>query len=179
MSDVDNTDAEMTWTYSGNVELIVSIVNRVATITTPNADWYGSETITFRATDPGGLWDEDSATFTVTAVNDPPVANPDSYSTNENIQLTITAPGVLGNDIDVDGDTLTAVKVSDPLHGTLIFNSNGGFTYTPEENYQGDDSFTYKAYDGTGALECRDCDDHGIPCKSTPGGNGRYGNNTF
>ena len=64
---------EMTWTYSGNTDLSVSIVDRVATITTPDADWNGSETITFRATDPGPLWDEDAATFTVTAVNDAPV----------------------------------------------------------------------------------------------------------
>jgi VCBS repeat-containing protein len=148
VSDVDNPDSQMTWTYSGNVELIVSIVNRVATITTPNADWYGSETITFRATDPGGLWDEDPATFTVTPVNDPPVANPDSYSTNENTPLTIPAPGVLGNDFDVEGDSLTAEKVSDPTHGAVVLNSDGGFTYTPDENYYGDDTFTYKAYDG-------------------------------
>jgi VCBS repeat-containing protein len=149
VSDVDNPDSQMTWTYSGNAQLIVSIVNRIATITTPNSDWYGAETITFRATDPGGLWDEDSATFTVTPVNDPPLANPDSYSTNENTPLTIAAPGVLGNDVDVDGDTLTAVKVSDPSHGTVELNSDGSFTYTPAEDYQGVDTFTYKAYDGT------------------------------
>jgi hypothetical protein len=75
VSDVDNTDAEMIWTYSGNSQLLVQIVNRVATITLPSVDWTGSETITFRATDPGGLFDLDPATFTVTAapVNDPPV----------------------------------------------------------------------------------------------------------
>ena len=70
---MDNTDAQMTWTYSGNTQLTVSIVNRVATISIPSADWNGSETITFRATDPGSLYDEDAATFTVTAVNDAPV----------------------------------------------------------------------------------------------------------
>ena len=73
VSDVDNTDAEMTWTATGTTSLSVTIVDRVATITTPDADWNGSETITFRATDPGALWDEDAATFTVTAVNDAPV----------------------------------------------------------------------------------------------------------
>ena len=73
VSDLDNTDAEMTWTYSGNIQLSVSIVNRVATITIPNPDWYGSETILFRATDPGGLWDDDAGTFSVTGVNDPPI----------------------------------------------------------------------------------------------------------
>ena len=145
VSDIDNPDAQMTWTYSGNIELTVSIVNRVATITTPNADWNGAETITFRATDPGGLWDDDPATFTVTAVNDPPVANPDSYTTNESTPLTVPAPGVLGNDDDVDGDTITAEKVSDPAHGTLDFNSDGSFTYTPVDEYEGDDTFTYKA----------------------------------
>ena len=66
VSDVDNTDAEMTWTYSGNTQLSVSITNRVATISIPSAGWSGAETITFRATDPGALYDEDPATFTVT-----------------------------------------------------------------------------------------------------------------
>ena len=73
VSDVDNTDSEITWTYSGNTQLGVSITARVATITVPNSDWNGSETITFRATDPGSLWDDDGATFTVTGVNDAPV----------------------------------------------------------------------------------------------------------
>ncbi|MBW6465118.1 MAG: cadherin-like domain-containing protein [Brevefilum sp.] len=68
VSDPDNTADQMTWTYSGITELAVSIdTNRVATITVPNPDWTGSENITFRATDPGGLWDEDTATFTVTS----------------------------------------------------------------------------------------------------------------
>jgi hypothetical protein len=68
VSDPDNTDAEMTWTYSGNTELSVSIDgSRVATIGIPGAEWTGAETITFRATDPGALWDEDGATFTVLA----------------------------------------------------------------------------------------------------------------
>ncbi len=74
VSDVDNLDSEMTWSYAGNVELSVSIDgSRVATISIPELDWFGSEMITFRATDPGGLYDEDAATFTVTAVNDAPV----------------------------------------------------------------------------------------------------------
>ena len=73
VTDPDNTDEQMAWTFSGNTDLSVSIVDRVATISIPNVDWNGSETITFRATDPGSLFDEDSAIFTVTAVNDAPV----------------------------------------------------------------------------------------------------------
>ena len=55
VTDVDNLASEMTWSYAGNVELSVSIVNRVAIVTAPSPDWNGFETITFTATDPGGL----------------------------------------------------------------------------------------------------------------------------
>ncbi len=55
VSDADNTDVEIAWTYSGTALLTVNIVGRVATITAPSADWNGTETITFRATDPGTL----------------------------------------------------------------------------------------------------------------------------
>jgi VCBS repeat-containing protein len=53
------------------------------------------------------------------------------------------------NDTDSDSDTLTAVKVANPGHGTVTLNANGSFTYTPEANYNGSDSFTYQAYDGS------------------------------
>lgn len=53
------------------------------------------------------------------------------------------ATGVLANDVDVDGDTLTAAIVTGPTHGTLTLNANGSFTYTPTANYSGSDSFTY------------------------------------
>ena len=75
VTEVDNLASEMSWTYAGNVELSVSIVNRVAIITAPSADWTGFETITFTATDPGLLSDFDPAVFTVTAVNDAPVVS--------------------------------------------------------------------------------------------------------
>ena len=72
VSDVDNTDAEMVWTYTGNTALSVNIsTDRIATITALDS-WTGSETITFRATDLGELFDEDPATFTVTAVDHTP-----------------------------------------------------------------------------------------------------------
>ncbi len=68
VADVDNTDAQMQWTYTGNGQFTVSInANRVATVTPPSPSWTGDVAITFRATDPGGLWDEDFAIFTVTA----------------------------------------------------------------------------------------------------------------
>jgi len=81
-------------------------------------------------------------------VNDPPVAVNDAYSTTEDTMLSVSAPGVLGNDTDADLDSLTAVKKSDPSHGTLTLNSDGSFTYTPYLDFTGSDSFTYQAYDG-------------------------------
>ena len=73
VTDANHTAAEMTWSATGNVELSVSIVDRVATIGILDPDWNGDETITFRATDPDGLYDEDAALFEVTPVNDAPV----------------------------------------------------------------------------------------------------------
>src|SRR6266850_1176965 len=94
-----------------------------------------------------------TVSITVTPVNDPPgtsgatVAD-DSYTTPEDTTLTVNATGVLANDSDVDGDPLNAVLVSGPTHGTLTLNSDGSFSYTPALNYNGPDSFTYKANDG-------------------------------
>src|SRR5207248_1125820 len=70
-------------------------------------------------------------TITVIPVNHPPVANNDSYATNEDTTLTVAAPGVLANDSDADGDPLTAVLVSGPSHGTLTLASDGSFSYMP------------------------------------------------
>ncbi len=79
VSDADNLDNQMTWTFSGNTELTVAIdANRIATITKPGTTWSGSEIITFRATDPGGLFDEDPATFTVSASTASLVLNTDT-----------------------------------------------------------------------------------------------------
>ncbi|MFC1591584.1 Ig-like domain-containing protein [Thermodesulfobacteriota bacterium] len=63
--------------------------------------------------------------------------------------LVVAAPGVLGNDTDPDGDALSAVLVANLANGTLALSDNGSFTYTPGPGYYGQDSFTYKATDGT------------------------------
>jgi VCBS repeat-containing protein len=89
-----------------------------------------------------------NGTLTIEASSAPVAAN-DSYATNEDTQLTVPALGVLSNDTDVDGATLTAIVVAGPAHGTLTLSANGSFTYMPASNYNGADSFTYKANDGT------------------------------
>src|SRR5205823_1267946 len=82
-------------------------------------------------------------------VNDAPAAVSGSYSTNEDTALNVGAPGVLTGSSDVDGDALSAVLVSGPSHGTLSLNANGGFSYAPAANYNGADSFSFKANDGS------------------------------
>lgn len=114
---------------------------------TPNPDYYGTDSFTYQAYDGEDYSNVATVTITVNPVNDPPIANDDYYSVLVNHTLNVAAPGVLENDIDVDNDPLTACLETNVSHGTLIFNADGSFIYTPNENFSGTDSFTYKAYD--------------------------------
>ncbi len=73
---------------------------------------------------------------------DAPIAHDDAYTTTEDISLTVpfTITGVLGNDTDADGDTLTATLQTAPISGTLLFNADGTLTYTPPQHCNGSDS---------------------------------------
>ncbi|MDM8530221.1 Ig-like domain-containing protein [Anaerolineales bacterium HSG25] len=82
-------------------------------------------------------------------INHAPVANNDSYQTTLNTPLSVGASGVLGNDSDANHDSLVATLVSGPSHGSLSFNGNGSFSYTPQTGFTGNDSFVYKVNDGT------------------------------
>ncbi|MDO9219360.1 MAG: VCBS domain-containing protein, partial [Lacisediminimonas sp.] len=87
--------------------------------------------------------------FTINGKNDVAGAISDSYATNRDQTLIVpVANSVLGNDSDVDGDTLAAALVSGPIHGAVSLNSDGSFTYTPDAGYFGTDTFTYRANDG-------------------------------
>ena len=123
---------------------------------TPAADASGTATITLNAKDDGGVANggidvSPSQTFTITvdAVNDAPVAVDDDYATDEDNLLSVAAPGVLGNDTDIDGGPLTAVLVAGPSNGLVTLNADGSFDYTPNLNFNGTDSFTYRAFDGS------------------------------
>ena len=116
---------------------------------TPAANFTGTDSFTYRASDGTLTSNVATVTLTVTAVNDAPAAAGDAYSTAEDTVLTVAAPGVLGNDTDLDGGPLTAVLGSGPSHGSLTLNANGSFSYTPAANFTGTDSFTYTATDGT------------------------------
>src|SRR5262249_28998314 len=95
---------------------------------TPAADFNGSDSFTYRLDDGQATSNAATAAITVNPVNDAPVVSDDSYATNEDVPLNVVAPGVLGNDTDADGNTLSAVLVSGPAHGTLTLNPNGSFS---------------------------------------------------
>ena len=109
----------------------------------------GGYTVALRVIDSDGAASFLSmAAVTVAPANTAPVAADDGYSTDEDIARIVAVPGVLGNDDDADANPLTAVLVSDVSTGTLALNADGSFTYTPNEDFNGSDSFTYKANDG-------------------------------
>jgi len=114
----------------------------------PAANYNGADSLTFRASDGQANSNLATVSITVQAVNDPPSATGESYTIQAGGTLTVSAPGVLSNDSDIDSGTLTAQLLSGPAHGVLALNANGSFGYTPSGGYSGSDSFTYVVNDG-------------------------------
>ncbi|EKL9981182.1 tandem-95 repeat protein, partial [Vibrio parahaemolyticus] len=136
-SDVDNVDGELKFSVSGNSNVLVSIENGIATIS-PTADWNGSETLTFTATDPSGESISQTVNFTVAPVADI-VADKATV-----VEDTPTIIKVLGNDtFEDDGKVVSLDTNNGPANGTVSVNPDGSVTYTPDDNYVGKDTFTY------------------------------------
>ncbi|PQJ47667.1 hypothetical protein BTN99_07245 [Vibrio campbellii] len=141
-SDVDNADGELTFSVSGNSNIQVSIVDGIATIK-PTADWNGSEELTFTAEDPSGETASQVVDFTVAAVVDIVSDSADI------VEDTPTKLDVLGND-NFEGDApVVSVEVGhEPTNGTVVVNNDGTITYTPNQDYNGPDQFTYTVSSG-------------------------------
>ncbi len=114
---------------------------------TPSHDYNGADSFTYKVNDSTLNSNIATVSINVKPINDAPIAAPDSFDVNEDEKLVVPAPGLLANDSDVEGNPIVAVKVSNPSHGALVFSSNGSFTYKPALNWNGEDSFTYKAKD--------------------------------
>ncbi|EGQ7680612.1 tandem-95 repeat protein [Vibrio parahaemolyticus] len=141
-SDVDNVDGELTFSVSGNSNIQVAIVNGIATIT-PTADWNGSETLAFTATDPSGESVSQTVDFTVAPVVDIEADSADV------VEDTPTIINVLGNDTFEGKDKVVSLDAENgPKNGTVIVNNDGTVTYTPDDNYVGKDTFTYVVTSG-------------------------------
>ena len=128
---------------------------------TPEADYFGPDSFTFTVTDDGdpagthmGPGDATSppatVDLTVEPVDDAPRAEPDALATDEDTDLLVDPLiDLLGNDFDEDLSALVLEIVADPLHGALLPNADGTFTYAPAGHYHGPDEFTYRTFDGT------------------------------
>ncbi|WP_226670446.1 tandem-95 repeat protein [Metabacillus litoralis] len=115
----------------------------------PNPNATGKDSFTFKVND--GKVDSGVATVEVDikAVNDAPIAKADQYEVQEDTILNVVGPtSILTNDQDLENDSLTAVKLSEPKNGKLTFNNDGTFTYVPHADFVGKDQFSYKANDG-------------------------------
>ncbi len=123
---------------------------------TPNAGFSGEDSFEYEVCDDGTPSVCDVATVVIEVlpvvdpVNNAPVANPDDYITDVNTPVN---GSVLPNDFDPDGDDLTPTKTSDPTNGSVVFNPDGTFTYTPNTDFEGEDSFTYEVCDADGLCD--------------------------
>ena len=114
----------------------------------PASNFTGSVSFTYRASDGNLQSGPATVTINVTGTNTPPTGVGESFSTGEDSTLTIQAPGLLSNDTDADGDTLTATVAIQPAHGSLTLNPDGSITYLADDQFDGTDTFQYKASDG-------------------------------
>jgi len=166
-SDVDNADTELTFIVSAGPAGGSLLLDGVTPITSFTQDQLVAGRVSY--THAGGEVLSDSFDFTVqdagtpalsTAaatfdiivlpVNDAPLAvNDGPIAALQDATLTASAPGVLANDTDAEGSTLSAVLVSTTTSGTLSLGSTGGFSYSPNAGFVGTDTFTYRASDGT------------------------------
>jgi VCBS repeat-containing protein len=117
---------------------------------TPDANYAGTDSFTYRVRDADGGVATATVTFTVAAVNDAPIANNDTVNVLDGRSVT---GNVLANDSDVEGDPLRVdtTPVTPPAHGSLVLNADGSFRYTPNANYSGPDEFSYRTTDAHGA----------------------------
>jgi VCBS repeat-containing protein len=151
-SDVETPSAALSYSIVGNSNSALfggtPIVGGNLTLNfAANAN--GNAIVIVRATDPQGLFVTTAFNVVVAPVADAPTSTPDSYVVFGD-QLTVPpVGGVLANDFDPDGDTLSALLVSGPANGSLVLLSNGGFTYTPNDEFSGIDTFVYEPFDGT------------------------------
>lgn len=120
----------------------------------PAPDFNGEDSFTYVVNDPQGGSEIGTVSITVRPVNDAPTANNDSFQVAEDAILSVSANnGLLSNDSDIDGDSLSTSVSRLPDNGTLSLDQDGSFSYQPNAQFFGTDSFSYQLDDGNGATD--------------------------
>jgi len=150
VQDADTPLSQIRWTVEGQEALRVELTpHRVLQVSPPDATWTGTETLRFRARDPSGLFDETTATYSVRADYEPPLANPDAAEGQEDEPVVLD---LLANDVHPRGWPLELLNLSRPGSGRLELLGGGRVRYHPKPDFYGIDAFTYTASDGAGGL---------------------------
>jgi MYXO-CTERM domain-containing protein len=124
-----------------------TVTNVAGVITySPDANFNGQDTFTYDACDEGNNCTTVTVTVNVTAVGDDPIAGPDTLNVDEDDTVDVTEAELLANDQEVDGEDLSFANLQQPSSGAVV-NNGGTLTYTPDANFNGQDSFTYDACD--------------------------------
>jgi gliding motility-associated-like protein len=165
-NDSDNDGDVLTYSLDTDVSNGTLVLNADGTFTyTPDANFNGTDSFTYVVCDPLDFCDTATVIITINPVADAPVAVDDIVEVNENDFLN----GFVGvNDSDADGDDLTFTNIELPLNGTLVFNEDGSYTYTPNGGFLGEDIFTYSACDGGGLCDTATVIISVIPINESP-----------
>lgn len=129
-----------------------NLIGKVPTLSyLPERNFNGQDSFTFKVND--GKVDGAAATVTITVKpgNDPPTANDDSVSAQEDTPIVMI--DVLKNDVDLDKDRLVVVKASQGRNGDVTINTDNTLAYAPKSNFSGNDTFTYTVSDGKGGTD--------------------------
>ena len=113
----------------------------------PAGQFVGTDQFTYRV-DGGLLGISNVATVTIHVTNAVPVARADAYSAMPDVEINLPVPGLLGNDTDADGDKLKVQIVTKPSGGNLDAHDDGSFKYKADKDFSGQDTFTYRIWDG-------------------------------
>ena len=141
-SDVDG-DSLTVASAAGAANGSVTVDDR-SVIYTPHADFHGTDSFTYAVADSTSQPTTATVSITVEPVNDAPVANDDDATTREDTAVTID---VVGNDSDVEGDSLTVYSAAGAIHGSVTTADEGSVIYTPDPDFHGTDSFNYTVAD--------------------------------
>jgi gliding motility-associated-like protein len=165
-NDIETDGDIVTYTLVDDVTNGTLVFNNDGTFTyTPDTDYLGADTFTYELCDFTALCDFAAVFIQVVPANESPVAADDNYTIDED---EVLSANVGDNDTDADGDVLTYAVTTNVSNGTLQFNADGSFTYTPNTEYSGSDTFSYSVCDPAGVCDYADVTINIIPVNDIP-----------